>query len=226
MNIQCLIVDDEPLARKVLENHLKLVPQFQLVGSCKDALEANPLLLEHSIDLVFLDINMPGLSGIEWLSSLPNPPQVIFTTAYPEYAVQGFELDAIDYLVKPISRERFLKAANKFLQRSFSPNNQQTLIIKADKKLFKIPYEEILYLQAYGDYVKVTTQEKTYLTKEKLSALEVQLTHSGFLRIHRSHIVSLKAIEYLEGNHVSINGVKIPISNKYKEVLLDRFGRA
>jgi DNA-binding LytR/AlgR family response regulator len=221
-------VDDEPLSRRVIQKYLKDLPFLNLIASCSHAFEAMEVLQKEAIDLIFLDINMPRLSGINFAKTLSNPPLIIFTTAYPEYAVEGFELEAVDYLLKPFSQERFLKAVNKaskILENSQlekTSNDPYFLLIKADKKLYKLQFEEILYLQAYGDYVKVFTPEKTLLTKERLSKLESHLPKNRFQKIHRSYIISLDAIQFLEGNQVKVNEIFLPISSTFREELLTK----
>lgn len=231
MKINCAIVDDEPLAIKVLEKYIKELPILQLNSSFHSAIKASEYLQIGGVDLLFLDINMPKISGISLLRSLPNPPLVIFTTAYPEYAVEGFELEALDYLLKPFSFERFLKAVNKAIQAIETENKLRqtnrlpeggTLIIKADRKLYPLPFNSILYLQAFGDYVKVFTKNQRYLPKETLQNIEKRLPENQFIRVHRSYLVALEAIQYIEGNHLTIDNQIIPIGQSYKEQLLQR----
>ena len=195
----------------------------------RDPLDALEYLQQQTIDLIFLDINMPKLSGLSLMKSLTNPPLVVFTTAYPEYAIEGFELEAVDYLLKPFSLERFIKAVQKveeklaFIQSlNRDEKSSEFLFIKSDKKLYKIDYQDITALKAYGDYVKIITPKKTFLTKEKLSQLENELPKSEFFRIHRSHIIALNKIEFIEGNLVKIGMEKLPIANTYKEVLMEK----
>ena len=226
--IRCIIVDDEPLSRKVIQKYLRDLPHVELVASCNNAFEAMEILKNEAIALLFLDINMPRLSGINFAKTLSNPPLIIFTTAYPEYAVEGFELDAVDYLLKPFSFERFLKAFNKAakLLENNKPGHEPergALILKADKKLYKLDFKDILYLQAFGDYVKVFTNGKTLLTKDRLANLEEKLPDDLFLRIHRSYIISLAEIKYVEGNQVKIREELLPVSETYRKKLLERF---
>ena len=229
MTIKCLAVDDEPLAIKIIEKYVAELPQLELVGKCGDALAALSYLKNNKIDLLFLDINMPKLSGISLVKSMRNPPSIIFTTAYPEFAIEGFELEAVDYLLKPFSFERFLKAVNKVEEQfNLIKNTMEKevghIYIKSDRKLFRVLFEEIQYLEAYGDYVKVFTKEKMLLTKQKLSALIKELPASQFLQIHRSHAISVAAIEYLEGNMVQVAGKNLPISAGYKQAVLTALG--
>jgi DNA-binding LytR/AlgR family response regulator len=229
--INCIIVDDEPLARRVIEKYLKDLPFLNLLASCSHAFEAMEVLQKEAVDLIFLDISMPRLSGINFAKTLSDPPLIIFTTAYPEYAVEGFELEAVDYLLKPFSQERFLKAVNKVakilenkpgLKAADDPG---FLIIKADKKLYKTNFSDILYLQSYGDYVKIFTAKKTLLTKERLSAIEENLPQNRFQKIHRSYVISLDAISFLEGNQVKINDTLLPVSNTYRAELLAKLNQ-
>ena len=225
--INCIVVDDEPLSRRVIQKYLKDLPSLNLVVSCNHAFEAMEVLQKNQIDLIFLDINMPKLSGINFAKTLSDPPLIIFTTAYPEFAVEGFELEAVDYLLKPFSQERFLKAVNKAIKaldnEIIQGKESNYLIVKAEKKLYKLNLQDILYLQAYGDYVKIFTAEKTLLTKERLSVLEESLPGDRFQKIHRSYVISLAAIHFLEGNQVKINETFLPISNTYRNELISKF---
>lgn len=230
MTISCLIVDDEPPAIRVLEKYVDRIPVLTLAGSCEDAFEAGRFLQEHPVDLLFLDINLPELSGITFVKTLPDPPLVIFTTAYPEFAVQGFELAATDYLVKPIAFERFLQAVNRasaLLRQKKNPFVQapapaRPVVVRADRKLFRLDPQEILYLEAYGDYVKIVTRQGNITPKTTLQELEDQLPEELFLRVHRSFLVAVPAIRYLEGNFLRIGEENIPIGQTYREQVLER----
>lgn len=225
MVLSCYIIDDEPPAIRVLEHYIHQAPQLQLLGSASDAVQGMQAVQELQPQLLFLDINMPRLSGISLVKALPNPPAVVFTTAYPEYALEGFELEAMDYLLKPISFERFLKAVNKAHRQMAAQGASEPpsfLLLQAGRKLYRVPLEEILYLQAYGDYVKVFTAKQLYVPKTTLNQLEEELPESTFFRIHRSYLISLSQIKYLEGNFVVIGGEKIPIGRSYREGLLKR----
>lgn len=228
MILNCLVVDDEPLSIRVIEKYLKELPQFKLVASCTDAFQAMPYLSEQQIDLLFLDINMPKLSGLSLLKSLQQAPLVIITTAYPEFAVESFELEVLDYLVKPISFDRFIKATSKALRQKEIHRHlkQQTpavshLMVKADRKLFQLKTEQIQYLQAYGDYVKIYTKEGMFLPKETLNQIEARLPKEQFIRVHRSFVVAGTAIKYLEGNFVFIGNEKIPVGKTYRQKVLN-----
>lgn len=225
--IRCLIVDDEPSAREILDKYVRDVPYLQVEGECSDALEAIDFMREHTVDLLFLDINMPRLSGIGFLKSRQNSPAVIITTAYDEYALEGYELDVVDYLLKPFSFERFLKAVEKADYR-ISPTSTEPgfLVVKADKKTYKIPYSEILYIESLGDYVTVYTPLQKLTTYETLKNLEELLSSHGFVRVHKSFLVSLDKVDYMEGNLVVIRSHEIPIGATYKEDVVNRFTKS
>ena len=221
-DIRCIIVDDEPLSLETLEAYIKDTPNLQLVAQCQDAFQALDILKKQSIDLIFLDINMPKLSGISMLKSLEKSPLVIFTTAYSEHAVEGFELDAIDYLLKPFSFERFVKAVNKASDRLENNDKSKAdyIMLKSDKKIYKIDLDDILYIQAYGDYVKVVSTQKTVLTHRTMKNMEENLQNEHFIRIHKSYIIAIKHIKVIEGNQVKINDEFLPIGISFKENLL------
>ena len=225
--IHCLIIDDEPPAIKVIEHYIQQVPDLALAGSYTDPVAGMVAIESRQADLLFLDINMPQLSGIDLIKSLANPPLIVLTTAYPEYAVEGFELEVLDYLLKPIALNRFLKTtskAKKALARQSSPSGATDhLIIREERKLFKIPLNDILYFQAWGDYVKIFCKGRTFLPKETLKSIEQRLPQELFLRTHRSYIVALQAINFVEGNQIGLNNVKLPVSQSYKELLLRHF---
>jgi len=227
MNIKCLIIDDEPLAQRVIERYSEQVSHFEIVCKCNNAIEAFEILHNQWIDIIFLDINMPKLTGVEFLKSLKNPPAVIITTAYAEYAVQGFELDVVDYLMKPFSFERFLKAVQKAEgilgnRRTTNQINESEftgedfIFIKSSKKTFKIHRKEILYIEALGDYVKIYLQDKMIVSYQSLKNIENLLSPKQFPRIHKSYIISLAKIEVIEGNHVKIKDKMIPVGTNFK----------
>ena len=237
MMINTLIIDDEPLALEVLETYISQMPQLNLVAKCANALEANELLREHSIDLIFLDIQMPQVSGVEFIKTLSKPPLFIFTTAYSNYALEGFELNAIDYLLKPISIDRFMKAANKALEQFELRNkeedseheNQETdgkdfFFVKADKKLVKIKYNEILYIEGLKDYVIIRMEQGRVVTLQTMKSLEEKLPEDKFKRIHRSYIVSIDKIKAVDGTSVDViekGQVKqLPIGKNYRDDIL------
>ena len=225
--IRCAIIEDEPLAQNVLKNYIQDHPALELVAVCNNALDAQKILPEYNIDLLFLDINLPKLSGISFLKTLPHPLMVIFTTAYPEYAVEGFELDAIDYLLKPFSFERFLKAANKALEKlnqKEAPEHSSPsfIFLKADKKVHRVDLEDILYIEAAGDYVKVVTENGQHIVNDTLKNLQDELPSTQFIRVHKSFIIAKNKIKFFEGNYVKVGGADIPIGNSYKEEIFDR----
>ncbi|MEO1516466.1 MAG: LytTR family DNA-binding domain-containing protein [Bacteroidota bacterium] len=239
--INVIIVDDEPLALDVLETYIEKIPQLKLIQRCNNALEANDALKNNEIDLMFLDIQMPQLTGIDFLKTLSRPPMVVFTTAYANYAIEGFELNAIDYLLKPISLERFMKAVNKAeeqleLQRKDSPaassgeeENADFIFVKADKKLVKIKYSDIIYIEGLKDYVIIRTETGRVITLQTMKSLESKLPVNIFKRIHRSYIVGIDKIQAVEGNMIEIvekNQAKhLPIGKNYREELLDIINR-
>jgi len=232
--IKAIIVDDEPLALDVLETYISQLPNIELVQKCTNAIEANEALKQHEIDLMFLDIQMPQITGIDFLKSLENPPKVIFTTAYPDYAVDGFELNASDYLLKPISLERFMKSVNRVSeeieleQNEGGSNNAETdefFFVKADKKLIKIIYSDILYIEGLKDYVIIRMNDSRVITLQTMKSLESKLPSNIFQRIHRSYIINIQRINAIIGNMVEITekGEKrhIPVGKNYRERLLE-----
>lgn len=232
--IRAIIVDDEPLALEVLETYIERLPEVVLVTKCANAIEANEALKKHPVDLMFLDIQMPQLSGIDFLKSLSKPPLVIFTTAYPDYAVEGFDLNAVDYLLKPISFDRFLKAVNKISEKmsnskannhlNSQDNQDEFIFVKADKKLIKVNFDDVLYIEGLKDYVIIKLNNSRIITLQTMKSLEDKMPSSQFRRIHRSYIVNVDKIQAIVGNMVEIiegNKTKqIPIGNNYKDDLL------
>ncbi|MDP5171995.1 MAG: LytTR family DNA-binding domain-containing protein [Bacteroidia bacterium] len=235
MSIRCMIVDDEPLALDVLENYIDKIDNLTLVARLDNAIEAFNRLNREAVDLVFLDIQMPRLTGIELLRNMSNPPRVIFTTAYRDYALAGFELDAIDYLLKPISFDRFLRAVNKAYQISV-PNvpasfhaseveeqsyEEAFLYLKADKKMVKILLKDILYIESLKDYVRVKTRDKSVTSYQRISFLEEKLPEDRFLRIHRSFIIAMDKIDAFSNSAVEIGEVELPIGRNYRNEVLN-----
>lgn len=221
MIFTCFIVDDEPLAIRVLEKYVSQTPTLKLLGTATSALEALNALQNQRVDLLFLDINMPALSGISLARTLVQPPLLVFTTAYPEFAVEGFELEALDYLVKPFSFERFLKAVNKTAAR-LDTKESTHLVVKADRRLYHIRLERIQFMEAYGDYVKIYTDDQLIMPKETLNSIEERLPSEQFLRIHRSYLVATDRIEFMEGNLLQIGKHKIPVGQSFREILLEK----
>ena len=229
--IVCIAVDDEPPALNVLQKHIESVPALALAATCNNAVEALEKLSQQQVDLLFLDIQMPQILGTDFIRTLKNPPKVIFTTAYRKFAVEGFELNAVDYLLKPISFERFLKAVSKVMDITLSIQGHGTGIIpdeggkneigshlyfRADRKMVKVMLEEILYIESLKDYIKIVTEAKTVITKQSISSLEEMLPKECFIRIHRSFIVALNKIESYNHEVIVIAKKELPISRKYK----------
>jgi two-component system, LytTR family, response regulator len=226
---KCIIIDDEPIAIKVIQEHLEKFENIECINGYTKAIDAIEILNTENVDLLFLDINMPGISGIEFLKSLSNPPKVIFTTAYRNFAVDAFELDAIDYLVKPISFERFLKGINKFLshtqpkQEAGNKINEQKdyIVLKADKKNYKIKFSEILFMESLDNYIKIYTTDFSIICYESLTAIEKELSND-FIRIHRSYIINLTKIDIFTSSFVEIGERKFTIGRNYKDSVLKR----
>ncbi len=228
MKIKAVVVDDEPHAIEIMVKYLAHFPEVEIIETCKDGMSAFHILQRKSVDLVFLDVKMPGISGVELLKSLKNPPKVIFTTAFTEYAVEGFELDAVDYLVKPISFNRFLKAMDKVLtsmgakrQATIFPENNNDvnkfLYLKVDRKTVKVNVKDIYWIESIRDYVKVVLLDKVLISKQKISILEELLPEDQFCRIHKSFIVSINKVESYYAHAVEILGKELPIGRNYKQ---------
>ena len=226
--ITCLAVDDEPPALDIIKKYIAAIPSLQLAGTCINAVEALGLLQEQNIDLLFLDIQLPQILGTDFIRTLKNPPRVIFTTAFRKFAIEGFELDAIDYLLKPISFDRFLKAVNKVMNINLHVNNQQAaydykgnhpeafISFRVDRKNLKIALDDILYVESLKDYIKVVTRSKNIITKQSIASLEEALPAHTFIRIHRSYIVALNKIELYTSELVEIAKKELPISRMYR----------
>ena len=226
--IRCLVIDDEPPAREMLKQYIAGVESLELAGVCSNAIEASNFLKDHPVDLLFLDIQMPQLPGTNFIRTLKSPPRVIFTTAYRKYAVEGFELDAVDYILKPISLERFLKAVNKVLQTNLStaqatndikenhtePN--RFLYFRVDRKMVKVLLNDILFIEGLKDYVRIFIAGKTIVTKHVLSTLEGMLPSDEFLRIHRSYIIAINKIDSYNADSVEIAKHELPIGRLFK----------
>ncbi|MEM9546398.1 MAG: LytTR family DNA-binding domain-containing protein [Bacteroidota bacterium] len=224
--LNCLIVDDEPLAREGLADYSKDISILNVVGVCKNAMQANDLLHNEKVDLLFLDINMPRMTGLAWLKTLKNSPLVVMTTAYPEYALESFEYEVIDYLVKPISFERFLQAANKAYRLHFTSEDDDVFFVKSDKALKKIVVNDILYLEAMQNYVKIVMREESIITHSTLKQLHANLTENQFIQTHKSFLVAKNHIDEIEGNQIWVGGYTVPISVRLrKEVMKLILGR-
>ncbi|NAS29850.1 response regulator [Flavobacteriaceae bacterium R38] len=228
----CIIVDDEPVAREILETHLSKIKSIKLIASCSNAIEAFNIINAHAIDLIFLDINMPEVSGLSFAKSINEKIKVIFTTAYREYAVDGFDLLAVDYLLKPISYERLLKSISKYFK-IYSHQNasntekvddlpKQFMFVRSERKMIKINFNDIKYIESLGDYLQIYTTNKTIITRETISNIEVKLPGKDFLRIHRSFIVSYLFIASYTNEWVEIDTKALPISRSFKAAVLKK----
>jgi DNA-binding LytR/AlgR family response regulator len=225
VNYQYIIVDDEPLARSIIEKHLEPFQEFKLVASVSSAVAALEILTKHKIDLVFLDIKMPVIDGLQMIRALKSPPAVIYTTAFAEYAAESYDLDAVDYLLKPISPERIKRGIGKFLKQLPLPVNEKEkfVVVKDNDRLIRINFEEILWVESRKDYMVINTGPQTYLKHITMKAIEQFLPGHQFKRVHRSYLVAIKAIENISGDYLKIMGQAIPISEKYKKELLIAF---
>lgn len=230
--ISCIIVDDEPTAREVIAAHLARLDQVEVLGSCESAGEAFGLINTHKVDLIFLDINMPEISGLSFARSINPEIKIIFTTAYREYAVDGFDLQAVDYLLKPISFERLLRAVNTFSNIHFNSGEQQPsgedevrqdfMFVRADRKMIRINFEDICYIESLSDYLKIHTLSSTIVIRETMSNIEKELPDPDFIRIHRSFIVSLAALDSYTNEYLDVIGKALPISRSYKSAVLKK----
>ncbi|MFD1614619.1 LytR/AlgR family response regulator transcription factor [Gelatiniphilus marinus] len=230
MKIKCIIIDDEPLAISVIENHLTKFDNIDVVGTFCNPLKAFNILQQEKIDLVFLDINMPQMTGFTFIENLNFRPLIVITTAYREYAVKSFELDVLDYLVKPIPFNRFLKTINKVYQQKHSNtpsvgsslNQEPHIFLKVDKKLVKVNLNDILFIESLKDYIKVATTLGDYVVHKSLTAISEELPQSNFIRVHRSYNISINKIAALEGNTIEIAGRRIPIGRNYLKQTKER----
>ncbi len=229
--IKCIVVDDEPMAREILISYIEKISNLELVKSCKNALEAFEILNTQKIDLLFLDINMPEVSGLSLAKMIGKESKVIFTTAYRDYAVEGFNLKAVDYLLKPIAFDRFLEAVNTFfdaisIAEVVNENSKKLtsdfFFVRSERKMVKINFDAILYIESLSDYIKIYSVDGTIVTRETITNVEAKLPSQQFLRVHRSFIVSLKSIDSYTNEFVEIAQKAIPMSRKYKEAVLKK----
>ena len=232
--IKCIIVEDEALAQDVIQSHLRKVDRFELVGICNNALEAKELLDKKEVDLMFLDIQLPGMTGLHFLRTLPNPPLVVVTTAYSEYAIESYEFNIIDYLLKPISFERFLKTVDKIVHgRLFTtpPVKEKDdppgdhIFVKSNSKFFKVNFSEIVFIESMKDYLKIHTAEYKLVTHQTMNDMEKILSPRQFIRVHKSYIVAVSHIKAIYGNSVEMENATIPIGLNYKEKVMNFIGR-
>ena len=226
--IKCIIVEDEVLAQQVIQNHLEKISNFELVGTCNNAIEAKTVLNKQEVDLIFLDIQLPGMTGLNFLRSLENPPLIVLTTAYAEYALESYEFNVIDYLLKPISFERFSKMVNKITEgRLFTPPEKDKellhdhIFIKSNNKFFKVNFSEIVYIESMKDYLKIHTKEYKLITHQTMSEMEKILPSKQFIRIHKSYIIALAYIKSIFGNSVEMTTATLPIGINYKEKVMN-----
>ena len=228
--IRCMIVDDEPLAREIIKNHIAATPELTLVKTCMNASEAYEGIHQHQIDLIFLDIQMPVITGTEFLRSLRNPPLVVFTTAFHNYAVEGFELNSVDYLLKPVTYERFYQSIQRVKDRlrlNVRPASELAidyLFIKQDSRLIRVNFDNIRYIEAEKDFSSVVTEDRKLLAGMHLKMFESMLPENLFVRVHRSFIINLSKVGSINGNVVELGKTEIPIGGNYKENLLKRLG--
>lgn len=234
-SLKCIIVDDERGAHLVLQHYISQIERLELVGSCENALEAINLMHNIRVDLVFLDINMPQMTGLEMLSTLKQKPLVIFTTAYSDYALESYSYDVVDYLLKPIQFTRFLRAVDKAfyhfglglpaktVNTPPSAQYETSLVIRVDGDWMRLETEEIKYAQSWGNYVKIFTDTQTYLTALTLAELDQRLPASQFVRVHKSYLVAIKRVTRISGNELSINDISLPIGLTYRRVLIEQF---
>lgn len=228
--IRCLVIDDEPPARDIIGRYIEQVPMLELVGECSSAVQALTVLQQNKVDLLFLDIRMPQLNGNDFLKIIKNPPKVIFTTAYPDYAIEGYELDVVDYLLKPVHFDRFLKAVNKTFDFTQPPENvpapeqqhvaETFVYFRADRKMMKVMLNDILYIESMKDYVKIFTTGGQIISKQSISSVEEMLPENQFIRTHRSFIISLSKIKSFTNELIEIEKAEIPIGKLYRNTVI------
>jgi two-component system LytT family response regulator len=223
--LKCIVVDDEPMAREIIETYIAKTSNLELVASCNNAAEAILFVQENEVDLFFLDIHMPEISGLSLAKIIHKKSQIIFTTAYREYAIDGFNLNVVDYLLKPIAFDRFLQAVQKVLILEIPENNNNFMFVRSDRKMVKIDFNSILYIESLSDYLKIFTKEKTIVLRETISGLEEKLPAKKFIRIHRSFIVSLKNLTSYTNEFIEIDQKALPISRSYKESVLQKLAK-
>jgi len=229
--ISCLIVDDEAVARDIIATHLAKIPTVNIIANCSHALEANTYLNSYEVDLIFLDINMPDISGIAFAKSIKKDVKIIFTTAYRDYAVEGFELQAVDYLLKPIAFERILQAVNTYFKVYHTSDNKSVkqsnitsdfMFLRSERRMLKIDFDKVIYIESFSDYLKVHLSSEIIVTRETISAIEAKLPQQNFIRIHRSYIIAIQHISAYTNESITIDKKALPISRSYKKAVLNR----
>ena len=231
--LNCVIVDDEPLAREVIHRFIERVPSLKLVAECSNAIEAMTVLQQNDVQLLFVDIQMPEILGTEFIKILKNPPKIIITTAFPQYALEGYELDVADYLLKPVQFERFLKAINKIFQQTgissqttppasekINPKQDSYLYFRTDRKMVKVVINDIIYIEGMKNYIKIITEKGTIITKNSMAAAEAMLPEDAFIRVHRSYIVLKSKIRSFTGETIEIGNTEIPIGKLFKNEVM------
>lgn len=227
-SISCIIVDDEAVARDIIAAHVSKIDSINIEAQCKNAIEAFNYISSNKVDLVFLDINMPEISGIAFAKSINKDIKVIFTTAYRDYAVEGFDLQAVDYLLKPIDFNRLLKAVNRYFevnshaegQVALETENTDFIFVRSDRRMIKIDFEAITYIESFSDYIKIHLKDSVIVTRETISAIEAKLPKTRFLRIHRSYIIAISQIQSFTNDYITIDGIALTISRSYKKDVL------
>ncbi|PTL99479.1 MAG: DNA-binding response regulator [Bacteroidetes bacterium] len=242
-SVSCIIVDDEAIARDIIASHVLKIDNLEVVAQCKNAIEAFNFISNNTVDLVFLDINMPEISGIAFAKSINKNIKVVFTTAYRDYAVEGFDLQAVDYLLKPIAFDRLLKAVNRFFEvaaqtvenKSDITESNDFIFVRSDRRMLKVNFDAIIYIESFSDYIKIhldtstllrknqhdtLSKGKVIITRETISAIEAKLPKSKFLRIHRSYIISIAKIQSFTNEHITVNRLALSISRSYKKEVL------
>ncbi|MFC2097106.1 LytR/AlgR family response regulator transcription factor [Bacteroidota bacterium] len=234
MKTSCIIIDDEPLAIRVIEKHIEKLPEFNIIAKCKNAIQAIEVLKNENVDLLFLDIQMPELTGLEFLKTLQNPPSIIITTAYRNYAVDAFDLDVLDYLLKPITFERFLKAINKFYHSKNSikqiiketkvqeSDNTEYINIKKGKTIIRILLSDIQYIESFKDNIVIHTSDDSFTTKKQIGNFEEELPGENFIRVHKSFIIAIKYIKSISPTNIGLKNKDIPLGRSYKSYVLNR----
>ena len=226
--VSCIIVDDEVIARDIIASHLSKIDNIEVIAQCKNAIEAFNVIRNNTVDLVFLDINMPEISGIAFAKSINKDIKIIFTTAYRDYAVEGFDLQAVDYLLKPIAFERLLKAVDRYFEVSpelkiasiEKPDINNFIFVRSNRRMVKVDFDSIQYIESYSDYIKIHTDDETIVTRETISAVEAKLPKAQFIRIHRSYIVRLSKIQSFTNEDITVNRKALPISRSYRKEVL------